>query len=241
MVPRFIFRQVLYVSWVGIALLLFAVTTGCAGLSASNPAAAKQADDKAESEKFQNLDQAIADYGKAIQLDPTNAKYYLDRGNAYDIKALRDKTSLDPAIADYAKGIDLAGAANSSFGLPMPPEQLRALLYDYRGVDYYKQGKFDQAVADFNKAIATYPSLSYPYIHRGVAYREHGDYDQAIADFTRDLTLEPTWARDYYDRGIAYERKGENSQAVADFQMFLKLSPNAPERDQVQQLIDQLK
>lgn len=241
MVPRFVFRQVLCVSWVGIALLLFAVATGCAGFNASNPAAAKQADDKAEGEKFKDNDLAIADYGKAIQFDPTNAKYYLDRGNADDIKALRDKTSLDPAIADYTKGIDLANAANSSFGLPMPPEQLRALLYDYRGVDYDKQGNFDQAVADFNKAIAVFPTLSYPYIHRGVAYREHGDYDLAIADFTKDLTLEPTWAQDYYDRGIAYQRKGENAQAVADFQMFLRLNPNAPERDQVQQLIDQLK
>lgn len=210
-------------------------------LSPLDPAAAKQEDDKAEIEKFKDLDQAIAGYTKAIQLDPGNAKYYLDRGNGYDIKSFRDKGSLDLAIADYAKAIDLVAAAKSSFGLPMPPEQLTALLYDYRGVDYYHKGNFDQAIADFSKAIEIYPSLSYPYIHRGVAYRDHGDLDQAIADFTKDITLEPTWAHDYYDRGIAYQRKGQNAQAIADFQMFLKLAPNATERDQVQQWINQLK
>lgn len=214
------------------------------GLHPLDPAAAQQANVQGKSDMLRGkVDPGIAAYTAAIQSDPQNARYYLDRGNAYDIKSVAEKDTgaLDQAIADYTRAIALVEVAHSSFGLSIPPEQLTALLYDYRGVDYNRKGNYDQAIADFNKAIAVFPTLSFPYIHRGVAYREHGNFDQAIADFNKDLTLEPTWARDYYDRGLAYQGKGENAQAIADFQKYLQLAPNASDRDTVQQLIDHLK
>lgn len=124
--------------------------------------------------------------------------------------------------------------------MPITPEHFTALLYDYRGVDHSNEGNYDQAITDFGTAIEVYPALSFPLIHRGVAYREHGNYDQAIADFTKDLTLEPTWGRDYYDRGLAYQGKGDNAQAIADLQKYLQFAPNASDRAQVLQLINQL-
>ena len=52
--------------------------------------------------KRREYDQAIADYDKAIDLDPKNAKAYYQRGYVYDIKGEHDR-----AMADYNKAMGL--------------------------------------------------------------------------------------------------------------------------------------
>ena len=59
--------------------------------------------------------------------------------------------------------------------------------------------------------------------------------------FLPEIDLDPKNANAYWGRGITYQRASRNAQAVSDFQMYLKLAPNAPDRNQVQQLINQLK
>ena len=52
--------------------------------------------------KKREYDRAIADYDKAIDLNPKNAKAYYQRGYVYDIKGERDR-----AMADYKKAMGL--------------------------------------------------------------------------------------------------------------------------------------
>jgi tetratricopeptide (TPR) repeat protein len=52
--------------------------------------------------KRREYDQAIADYDKAIDLDPKNAKAYYQRGYVYDIEGKHDR-----AMADYNKAMEL--------------------------------------------------------------------------------------------------------------------------------------
>ena len=52
--------------------------------------------------KRREYDRAIADYDKAIDLDPKNAKALYQRGYVYDIKGQRDR-----AMADYNQAMRL--------------------------------------------------------------------------------------------------------------------------------------
>ncbi len=52
--------------------------------------------------KKREYDQAIADYDKAIDLDPKNAKALYQRGYVYDMKGERDR-----AMADYNQAMRL--------------------------------------------------------------------------------------------------------------------------------------
>ncbi len=52
--------------------------------------------------KRREYDRAIADYDKAIDLDPKNAKAYYQRGYVYDIRGEHDR-----AMADYNKAMGL--------------------------------------------------------------------------------------------------------------------------------------
>lgn len=83
------------------------------------------------------LELAIADYTKTIELNPQDAEAeaYDYRGDAY-----REKGQHDQAIRDYTKAIQL----NPKY----------AMAYSKRGFVYYIYKKqYDQAIADYSKAV----------------------------------------------------------------------------------------
>jgi len=77
-----------------------------------------------------DLDGAIADCSKAIELDPNYAAAYNNRGNAK-----KDRGDLDGAIADYDKAIELS------------PKYTAA--YNNRGLVWNKLGQPEKAKQDF--------------------------------------------------------------------------------------------
>ena len=78
------------------------------------------------------------------------------------------------------------------------------------------KGKYDDAIADFDKAIALDPNDAAAYGNRGNAYYSKGEVDRAIADYTKVIALNPNDAKAYYNRGNAYDDKGEVDRAIAD-------------------------
>mgnify|MGYP001422678778 CR=1 FL=1 len=93
---------------------------------------------------------AIADYSKAIELNPNYAIAFNDRGAAK--KKLED---YDGAIADYSKAIELN------------PNYLNA--YYNRGNSKFNLKDYDGAIADFTKAIELNPNFADAYANRGTS------------------------------------------------------------------------
>ncbi len=60
-----------------------------------------------------------------------------------------------------------------------------------RGYEYLKQGKFDEAIADFTEAIRTDSRDSRFHTFRGYAYQLKGDKDNAAMDYDEALRLNP--------------------------------------------------
>jgi tetratricopeptide (TPR) repeat protein len=53
-------------------------------------------------------------------------------------------------------------------------------------------GRYDQALADFDRAIELGgPNQAWAIFGRGETYRRMGCYDQALADFDRAIELDP--------------------------------------------------
>ena len=78
-------------------------------------------------------DRAVADFTKAIEINPRDALAYSLRGTTY-----RDKGIYERAIADYTKAIYLDGRF--------------AEAYVGRATVYYKKGDYDQAWASIRRA-----------------------------------------------------------------------------------------
>ncbi|MCP4536738.1 MAG: tetratricopeptide repeat protein [Chloroflexi bacterium] len=172
----------------------------------------RRAPDNAEAYKWRaaaygglgNRDQAVADYTKAIELDPNPTLYHW-RGNAY--RGLRD---YDRTIIDYTKALELAPS--------------NAHIYFDRGeVYYHRLGNYERAIVDYNKAIAIKPSHDYFYYGRGSYYYALEDYDQALADFNKAIDLNPNLDIVYHYRGMLYQKLGKKEKAIADFLRHLEL------------------
>ncbi|MDR2951825.1 MAG: tetratricopeptide repeat protein [Treponema sp.] len=189
---------------------------------------------------FRNFDydSAIADYTKAIRIDPDDAVAYYSRGFAY-----RMKGDYDSAIADYTNAIridpndavayrwrsnayEMKGDYDSTIAdytnaIRIDPDD--AVAYRLRGDAYRKKGDYDSAIADYAKAIRINPDIADAYLGRGVAYREEGDYDSAIADYTEAIRIDLDDADAYYLRGDAYKMKGDYKHSEKDFTKAIEL------------------
>ena len=101
-----------------------------------------------------------------------------------------------------------------------------ALAHLNRGKDLFAESKFDEAIAEFDKAIAINRNLAETYNYRGLAYVYKGDYDQAIADYTEAVRLNPNNGVAYLNRGAMYSEKGEYDRAIADYTSAIRIDPN---------------
>ncbi|KKL71137.1 hypothetical protein LCGC14_2097910, partial [marine sediment metagenome] len=110
-----------------------------------------------------------------------------------------------------------------------------------QGVANYEAGNLEQALADYTKALELDPDFVLAYHNRGLAYANLGDLEQAIADYTKALELDQTLVRAYINRGAAYQKSGDLEQAIRDFGRYLDLVPNASNREEVINTIEQLK
>lgn len=60
-----------------------------------------------------------------------------------------------------------------------------------QGAGNYDQGKWDQAIADFTKALELDPEFDFAYLNRGYASKAKGENSKAAADFETYIHLNP--------------------------------------------------
>jgi tetratricopeptide (TPR) repeat protein len=87
-------------------------------------------------------------------------------------------------------------------------------VYDKRGMLYYYQGKYTEAIQDFQRVAHLKPLESGTYVMLGRAYLEEEDYDQAIAHLTRAIELNPQMPDAYSYISEAYRLKGMIAEAI---------------------------
>jgi len=113
-----------------------------------------------------NYKEAILDFNKAIELDPTNYIYYYHR--ATQKKFLEDFRG---AILDYDKAIELD---------PYAPH-----LYSDRGLAKYYLKDFRGAILDYDKAIELFQINKEYYYRRGDANYQLGYLNAACLDWSK--------------------------------------------------------
>ena len=109
--------------------------------------------------------------------------------------------------------ITMSLLAGPSFG---GPGHGRQTSYD-QGIEFFKKGQYDQAIASFTKAIQASPKNAVYYNSRGLAYYDNKSLDKAIADYNKAIQLDPKFAVAYNNRGLAYYYKGAPDRAMADY------------------------
>ena len=153
-----------------------------------------------------DFDGAIADFDRAIEMDPDYALAYLNRGNAKSFKG-----DQEAAIIDFDRAIDL-DPGNSE-------------AYYNRGIARRMRGDHDGAIADYDRTIELDPNHVSAYNNRGTAKGANGDYVGAIADFDRAIELDPNNASAYSNRGMAKSHMDDHDGTIADYNRAIELDP----------------
>lgn len=179
----------------------------------------------------EQYDQAIANYTRALEINPNDAEAYYKRGSAY-----MNKEFFDRAIYSNKEGSPIIvrssiqfDRAISDFNKALEINPRYAEVYLNRGAAYAAKGFYDQAISDYNKALQINPRDNNAYCNRGLAHREKGEFDQAISDFNKALEINPMDAWAYYDKGGVCETIGRVREAVEAYKACIQYaSPDFP-------------
>ena len=147
-----------------------------------------------------NVDQAIADAKKAIELDPKLAVAYQRRASALAAKGMGKD-----ALADLEQAMTLTAPAAQADVLCD-----RAMLYAI-GKDKTK------AMADIEEALKRDPNWPRAHYLKGMAHLDLKEYNAAIASFSEAIRLNEKYGEAWAFRGQAKLAKKELEPAVADF------------------------
>jgi tetratricopeptide (TPR) repeat protein len=152
-----------------------------------------------------DLTKAIADYSKAIELEPEDAICLCQRALAF----VRLK-AYDKAVLDFSEVIRLE-----------PEEEL---VYRHRALVYWAMRDFENALTDYDKAIKIEPSAA-AYGCRGSVYFELKKYGKAIHDLSEAIRLDPKLVLALANRGSAYSAIGAYDKAVVDCNAAVQADP----------------
>ena len=97
--------------------------------------------------------------------------------------------------------------------------------YKNRGICYSLLAEHENAIHDFNSAIAYSDKDDVAlYSYRGFAHAELGDYDKGMVDINKAIELDETFEEAYLNRGIIFLWKEDYSNALNDFNHVIELN-----------------
>ena len=182
--------------------------------------------------------------GKAIAINPGNAGFYLNRGNA--LQALQQ---LEPALASFDKAIKLQPTsavahfnrgnvlqalgryetAVSSYDQAINLRQDSAEFYYNRGNAFQLLNKHEAAVADYQRAVRIKPDFVGAHFNCGNALQSLRRLNDAIACYDRAIAAQPDCTDAYSNRGNAFYALNQMDAAVASYDQAIRCNPTLPE------------
>jgi tetratricopeptide (TPR) repeat protein len=104
-----------------------------------------------------------------------------------------------------------------------------ATLLMARGMRDLQKDSDDEAIDDFDAALALEPDLADAYYHRALARFHAGDYRGALADIEATLKREPRHFAAFMSLSRIAESRDDYKGALAAWKKVLELSPNTPD------------
>jgi len=94
---------------------------------------------------------------------------------------------------------------------------------------HYQTGRFDDAVAHYERALFLRPDDADAHNKMGLARAAQGHPADAAAHYERALALKPDYADAHNNLGFALDKQGRTGDAVAHYERALAINPDHPE------------
>lgn len=149
------------------------------------------------------IESAINDFNKAIELDKDLVPAYTGRADIY-----RTSGDYDLSIKDYNRAIYIDNKDKA--------------LYNNRGLIHIDMEEYKKAIYDFSKAIDLDKKLEFPYLNRANAYLNIGDFKSALIDYEYASKDRSTLNLADVGRANLFFKKGDFKTAEKYFNRSLK-------------------
>lgn len=167
----------------------------------------------------ENFEEAIRYYRQAIEIDPHDAKVYLNMSGIYFFQGNQPE-----AINCYKKAMKI-----NPFEADVEP-----FVYINIGIIYSSQDNHDEAIKCFQRAIEINPNDIDACYYMGNESIFKGNYAEAIKYFQRLLEIDPKYKDIYNTRcmqvyvllGCKYESQRNYTEAINCFQKAIDIDSN---------------
>lgn len=145
-------------------------------------------------------------FSKAIEIEPQNLQYLIQRAEVYTSQGKFGLT-----IVDCDRVLELDDHNAAAWGL--------------RGNAQRELGNYAEAIADCSKAIELGLQSPAVFLSRAVGYANVEDTDAALTDCDTALELAPDYAAAYHFRGMLRMQQEDVEPAQQDFEEASRLAP----------------
>lgn len=155
-----------------------------------------------------NIDKAMVEFNKAIELDDGNYKGHLWLGNSYSVKGEYEK-----AITEYSKLVKLK------------PDDSRG--YSKLGLTFLLVNSDDKALEAFNHSLDFNPSDFVAHNGLGELFYKRQFYDKAFLELTKSLKIKPDQTSPIHrNLALVLHKMGKKEESFTEFQAALKQDNN---------------
>jgi tetratricopeptide (TPR) repeat protein len=149
-------------------------------------------------------EKAAQEFGRAIELEPTNDEAYRGLGRAFEARG---------------KGEE----AEQAYRNAISTRPHYAAAYLWLGNFYLRQNRHEDAIAQFRQALTLSPDNGPTYVSLGLAYANIGKFDEAIAILQKGSTIRPNYEM-YNNLGLTYMRARRLPEAIPVLEIAVRLA-----------------
>ncbi|HVA97490.1 MAG TPA: tetratricopeptide repeat protein, partial [Bacteroidia bacterium] len=190
--------------------------------------------------KLKQYRTAIGFYNKAISMNDTCFDAFNNRAVSYAMLHINDS-----ALASFNKALQLRPNDKDAIGnraillkgsegaqqtdtlsQKIIADPKNPLLYYQRGLFYYQNKNYANAMADFNKALSLKNKYTDALYYRAIVEDAMNRPDDAMADYNKVIRIDPKYEEAYNNRGIEYGKAGKLDLALKDFKKVIEINPN---------------
>ena len=160
----------------------------------------------------QDFAEAIEDFNKVIELDPSFAMAYFNRA-VVRYKRLEYELSQTDTYSSQEQNnsINLSTASKQQSLVAPSADASTAKLKDNK-----RAYEHELIVRDYDKVIQLNPGYVYAYFNRGNLRCVQRDFRAAIEDYNEAIRRDPEFAEAYFNRGLTRLSLGDTDRGIAD-------------------------
>lgn len=148
-----------------------------------------------------------------------------------------DDMILDAIEAHNNGNLDRAGMIYSKIIDSKPNDTVLTVIYKHRGMAYFAQSRYKEALADFRNSALKTPEGYRSYYYIGIVLSVMEREPEAIENFTKSLELNPYQPYVYYRRAQSFYHQGMYTESMNDLDKAVSLGFKKDEEKKLRMMI----